>query len=233
MRRTNKTLRQGVCTTYIGHRHLPGLPEEWRHEVTPRSDLGSPGKISRLGEFPHSRWESSQKRRERKKTWGKAVFPGTGLFLYFPGPLLYFELYIEINGKYKVTQGQLSWALLKPRFLHSFQYTKFSGDLHHLLANRPANILWPFLMMISQSENLLKAPNKVASLQGRGPVGYNQENNLLSLRSNVINIKVNTYFSYMLVISISVYKGQGIWRLSSKYWLNNETLHQYNFSLTR
>ena len=154
MRRTNKTLRQGVCTAYIGHRHLPGLPEEWRHEVTPRSDLGSPGKISRLGEFPHSRWESSQKRRERKKTWGKAVFPGTGLFLYFPGPLLYFELYIEINGKYKVTKGQLSWALLKPRFLHSFQYTKFSGDLHHLLAKRPANILWPFLMMISQPENL-------------------------------------------------------------------------------
>ena len=84
-------------------------------------------------------------------------------------------------------------------------------------------------MMISQSENLLKAPDKVASLQGRGPVGYNQEKNLLSLRSNVINIKVNTYFSYMLVISISVYKGQGIWRLSSKYWLNNETLHWYNF----
>ena len=34
--------------------------------------------------------------------------------------------------------------------------------------------------------------------------GYNKEKNLLSLRSNVINIKVNTYFSYMLVISISV-----------------------------
>ena len=87
--------------------------------------------------------------------------------------------------------------------------------------------------MISQSENLLKAPDKAASLQGRGPVGFNQEKNLLSLRSNMINIKVNTYFSYMLVISISAYKGQGIWRLSSKYWLNNETLHQYNFSLTR
>ena len=39
-------------------------------------------------------------------------------------------------------------------FLHSFRYTKFSGDLHHLLAKRPANILWPFLMMISQPKHL-------------------------------------------------------------------------------
>ena len=113
MRRTNKTLRQGVCTAYIGHRRLPSLPEEQRHKVTSRSDLRSPGKISRLSEFPHSRWEFSQKRREGEKTRGKAVFPGTGLFLYFPGSLLYFELYIEINGKYKVTWGQQSWPLIE------------------------------------------------------------------------------------------------------------------------
>ena len=31
----------------------------------------------------------------------------------------------------------------------------------------------------------------------------------------------------MPVISVNVYKGQGIWRLSSKYWLNNETLNQF------
>ena len=124
-------------------------------------------------------------------------------------------------------------------FLHSFWYTKFSGDLHHL-AKRPANILWPFLMMISQPENLfsskvilLKSGTTLqrhqiklhlyrAKVQEIRIIRYNQEKNLLSLRSNVINIKVNTYFSYMLVISISVYKGQGIWRPSSKYWLNNE-----------
>ena len=62
--------------------------------------------------------------------------------------------------------------------------------------------------MISQSENLLKAPDKAASLQGRGPVGFNQEKNLLSLRSNMINIKVNTYFSYMLVIFVCI-RGKG------------------------
>ena len=132
-------------------------------------------------------------------------------------------------------------------FLHSFRYIKFSGDLHHLLAKRPANILWPFLMMISQPENLfspkvifLKSGTTLqrhqiklhlyrAKVQEIRIIRYNQEKNLLSLRSNMINIKVNTYFSYMLVISISVYKGQGIWSLSSKYWLNNETLHWYNF----
>ena len=121
MRKTNKTLRQGVCTTYIGHRCLPSLPEEQRHKVPPGSDLRSPGKISRLSEPPHSRWEFSQKRREQEKmTRGKPVFPGTGLFLYFPGSLLYFKSYIEINGKYKVTRGQQSWPLLKPRFLSAF-----------------------------------------------------------------------------------------------------------------
>ena len=119
--KTNKTPRQGVFTVYIRHRRLPGLLEEWRHKVPPRSDLRSPGKIRRLGEFPRSRWEFSQKRREREKmTRGKPVFSGTGLFLYFPRPLLYFKSYIEINGKYKVTRGQQSWPLLKPHFLSAF-----------------------------------------------------------------------------------------------------------------
>ena len=45
---------------------------------------------------------------ERKNDMGRPVFPGTDLSLYFSGPLLYFELYIEINGKYKVTWGQQS-----------------------------------------------------------------------------------------------------------------------------
>ena len=45
---------------------------------------------------------------ERKNDMRKPVILGTDPFLYFPGPLLYFELYIEINGKYKVTRGQQS-----------------------------------------------------------------------------------------------------------------------------
>ena len=108
-RKTNKTLRQGVCTAYVGHGRLPGLLKEWRHKVPPRSDLRSPGKISRPSKPPRSRWEFSQKRRDwEKMTQGKPVFPGTGLFLYFPGPLLYFKSYIEINGKY----SHVGWAVL-------------------------------------------------------------------------------------------------------------------------
>ena len=42
----------------------------------------------------------------------------------------------------------------------------------------------------------------------------------------MINIIGYYLFSHMPVISINVYKGQGIWRLGSKYWLNNETFHQ-------
>ena len=45
---------------------------------------------------------------EKRPIEGKPVFPGTGLFLYFPGSLLYFKSYIEINGKCKVMQGQQS-----------------------------------------------------------------------------------------------------------------------------
>ena len=45
---------------------------------------------------------------ERKNDMRRPVFPGTDPFLYFPGLLLYFELYIEINGEYKVTRGQQS-----------------------------------------------------------------------------------------------------------------------------
>ena len=171
-----------------------------------------------------------EKKRRRKDTRESSLSRNWSVSLF---SRFAFILWVIHRDKWKI-QSHVGSAVLTLNwnhavFLHSFRYTKFSGDLHHLLAKRPANILWPFLMMISQSENLLKAPDKAASLQGRGPVGYNQENNLLSLRSNVINIKVNSYFSYMLVISISVYKGQGIWRLSSKYWLNNETLHWYNF----
>ena len=48
----------------------------------PRSDLRSPGKISRLGEYPRSRWEFSQKGKERT-TWGNQSFQKLIHFLYF------------------------------------------------------------------------------------------------------------------------------------------------------
>ena len=121
--RTNKTPRQGICTTYVGHRHFPSLPKEWGHKVPPppRSDLRSPEKISRLGEPPRSRWEFSQKRREREKTTrGKPVFPGTGPVSLFSRSA--FILWVIHRDKWKIEshEGQQSWPLLKPCFLSAF-----------------------------------------------------------------------------------------------------------------
>ena len=66
MWKANKIPRQGIYVTYIGCRHPPEGEETLR---PPRSDLRSPGKISRLDESPRYRWEFSQKVRERT-TWG-------------------------------------------------------------------------------------------------------------------------------------------------------------------
>ena len=90
MWKTNKTPSQGVCTTYIGHRRLPGLPKERRHKVPLRSHLRSPGKLVGLVSLHAPDGNSARKGERERTTGGKPVFPGTGLFLYFPGPLLYF-----------------------------------------------------------------------------------------------------------------------------------------------
>ena len=41
--------------------------------------------------------DGNSARKEEKTTQGKPVFPGTGLFLYFSGLLIYFLLYIGMN----------------------------------------------------------------------------------------------------------------------------------------
>ena len=66
MWKANKIPRQGIYVTYIGCRRPPEGEETLR---PPQSDLRSPGIISRLDEPPCSRWEFSQKVRERT-TWG-------------------------------------------------------------------------------------------------------------------------------------------------------------------
>ena len=57
----------------------------------PWSDLRSPGRISRLGEYPHFRWEFSQESREKERNnTGESVFPETDpislffRFVYIP-----------------------------------------------------------------------------------------------------------------------------------------------------
>ena len=59
---------------------------------------------------------------------------------------------------------------------------KSLGDLHHLLARRPVNILRPFLQKTYFSLKVIgqEPPSKsikVAFLQSKGVVGYNKKKN--------------------------------------------------------
>ena len=94
------------------------------------------------------------------------------------------------------------------------------------MISQPENLFSPKVIFLKSGTTLQRYQIKLHSYRAKMQWAIIKE---FSLRINVINIKVNTYFSYMLVISIGLYKGQGIWSLSSKYWLNNETLHWNNF----
>ena len=58
---------------------------------------------------PRDQPEKESKREKKRKTRGNQAFveTGPGPSLYFSGKLLYFKLYIEINVRSRVTQGQL------------------------------------------------------------------------------------------------------------------------------
>ena len=110
--------------------------------------------LRRLDEPLHSRWEFSRK-------WEKEWHGETSLSRNWSVPLFFrsaFILWVIHRDKWKIQShvGSAVLTLIETTFffLHFFRYTKFLGDLHHLLAKRPVNILWPFLMMISQPENL-------------------------------------------------------------------------------
>ena len=80
----------------------------------PRSDLRSPGKISRLGEHPRSRWEFSQKNGEQERNdMGESVFPETDPFsLFFRFAYI---LFIIHRDEYRVTWGSADLTLVKIR----------------------------------------------------------------------------------------------------------------------
>ena len=74
----------------------------------PWSDLRSPGKISRFVGLPRSRWEFSQKVKERM-TWGDQFFEKLiPFFILFSRVCFYTLRYYT-----KVMRGQQSWLLLK------------------------------------------------------------------------------------------------------------------------
>ena len=132
---TNKIPRQGICTIYVG----PPVPLEYRKVPLLGLLLAwawKPGQISRFGGHPRSRWEFSQKNGEQKRTtWGNQSFWKLIQFgfAYIP--------FVTHRDDAESRAGQQSWRLSKSGASHR----KVLGILHHLLAMRPADILWSFL----------------------------------------------------------------------------------------
>ena len=105
MWKTNKTPRQGVCTTYVGHRHLPGLPKERRHKGLPGQILEALAKLVGLVSLHAPDGNSARKEENEKRPHGgNQSFQELVCFLYFSGSLIYFLLHIEIE--YRVTWGE-------------------------------------------------------------------------------------------------------------------------------
>ena len=104
---TNHHLRRPQASFYF-----PKAEEALR---PPRSDLRSPGRISRLGEYPHFRWEFIQENGERERNdTGESVFLETGnRFLYFSGLFIY--LFVIHRDEYRVTRGSADLTLVTIR----------------------------------------------------------------------------------------------------------------------
>ena len=66
MWKTNKTPRQRICTTYIGHRRLPILPKERRCKGLPGQILGALAKLVGLLSL-HAPDENSARKEENEK----------------------------------------------------------------------------------------------------------------------------------------------------------------------
>ena len=102
---------------------------------------------------------------------------------------------------------------------------------HHLLAMRPADILWPFLITVSQPENLFfpgvnflkPSPTlqmKLHSYRVRVQGVIIKKRNLLSLRFNMINLK--GYYLFLLYASYIHYKAREYGDLAANISPTNE-----------
>ena len=82
-RETNKTSRQEVCTTYVGHRPPSVLPKERRHWGLPGRILEAQAKLVSLA--GSALQMETQPEFEIKNDMRRPVFWGTDPLLYFPG----------------------------------------------------------------------------------------------------------------------------------------------------
>ena len=80
----------------------------------PWFDLRSPGRISRLGEHPRTRWEFSQKNGEQERSdMGESVFPETDPYFFILG--FAYILFVIHRDEYRVTWGSADLTLVTIR----------------------------------------------------------------------------------------------------------------------
>ena len=105
---TNKTPRQGICTTYVGHRCLSVLLKERRHWGLPGQILEAQAKLAGLVSTHIPDGNSAGR---GKNDTGESVFPGTDpICLFFRFAYILFVIHRD---EYRVTRGQQTSPLSK------------------------------------------------------------------------------------------------------------------------
>ena len=153
MRKTNKTSRQEVCTTYVGHRRPSILPWERRHWGLPGQTLEAQAKLVSLAGLRDPDGNSARMLRERM-TWGDQSLWELIPFFIFQGLFLYTEML------YKSHAGTAVLTFIKVRCFIQM-YTEVLGVLHHLLARGPADNLRSSPCDSGQSTRTLISPGVI------------------------------------------------------------------------
>ena len=133
-RETNKTSRQEVCTTYVGHRHPSVLPKE-RHWGLPSRILEAQAKLVSLAGSVLQM--ETQPEFERERHGETSISRNWSQFFIFQGLFLYTEML------YKSHAGSAVLTFIKVRCFIQM-YTEVLGVLHHLLARGPC---WQFMTL--------------------------------------------------------------------------------------
>ena len=139
MRETNKSSRQEACTTYVGCRPPSEvLPKERRHWGLPGRILEAQAKLVSLAGLCAPDGNSA---RGWEKEWHEetSILRNWSHFLFFQGLFLYTEML------YKSHVGSAVLTFIKVRCFIQM-YTEVLEVLHHLLARRPVDNLWPLLV---------------------------------------------------------------------------------------
>ena len=133
-------------TTYVSHRRLSILPKERRHWGLPGPISEAQAELAGLVSTHISDGNSARRAgSEKEMTRGNQSFQNWSDFFIFQVCLYTFLLYIGMNIESR--GGQQTWPLSQSGA--SYKIIQRSFEFHRLLAMRSADILWPFLILVS------------------------------------------------------------------------------------